>query len=185
MSSMHYGIAAPIRKAGHFIIEAALSSLLITLWACRGGTSSPQGSSTLGSAVDPQMRSIAIGACVTPPPGMLDCFAPPPAGDPSAFTGPFIGLQFARDLLATLPPANQGAFAGGPSGTFRDAGINNVIQKAQLVALNIPTNKRPSPLFGAQSFTQQMMRTEELKRQPLDPSAPLPALPFPRPSVGP
>ena len=33
------------------------------------------------------------------------------------------------DDLEDLPPANQGAFEGGPTGTFRDAGINNVIQE--------------------------------------------------------
>ena len=180
MSHNYHMLAAPIRKAGRLLIGAAFSSLLLTLGACSGATSSPQSPSAA-----PQMRSIAVGVCVTPPPGLLDCSGSPPAGDPSALTGPFIGLQFAQDLLATLPPANEGAFVGGPSGTFRDAGINNVIQKAQLVALNIPTNKRPSPLFGAQEFTQQMMRTEELGRQPLDPSAPLPTMPFPQPSIGP
>lgn len=31
------------------------------------------------------------------------------------------------DDLENLPPANQGAFEGGPTGTFQDAGINNVV----------------------------------------------------------
>ena len=44
--------------------------------------------------------------------GSLDFFGEPPLGDPSAFTGPFIGLDFARATLAQLPPANAGAFAG-------------------------------------------------------------------------
>ena len=39
------------------------------------------------------------------PAATLDVFGPPPAGDPSVFTGPFIGLNFAQALLATLPPA--------------------------------------------------------------------------------
>src|SRR6266702_4458332 len=69
-----------------------------------------------------------VGA--TPSPGApLDFFDPPPVGDPSAFTGPFIGLNFAQRLLATLAPANDGAFVGGPTGTFKDAGVNNVLPK--------------------------------------------------------
>jgi FtsP/CotA-like multicopper oxidase with cupredoxin domain len=115
----------------------------------------------------------------------LDFFGPPPPGDPSAFTGPFIGLNFAADLLATLPPANQGAFTGGPTGTFTDAGINNVVPAAQQTDANVPTNGTPSPLFGAQSFTQQLLLFEEFGREPLDPNAPAPAGPFPLPAAGP
>src|SRR5919109_5140543 len=80
----------------------------------------------------------------------LDFFGSPPPGDPSAFTGPAIGLSFAQDLLRTLPPANNGAFVGGPTGTFTDAGINNVVPAAQQTAVNVPTNGFPSPLFGAE-----------------------------------
>ena len=80
----------------------------------------------------------------------LDFFGPPPAGDPSAFTGPFIGLNFAQALLATLPPPNDGAFVGGPTGTAADAGINNVLPVALQTNANVPTNSKPSPLFGAQ-----------------------------------
>src|SRR6185369_12005662 len=95
------------------------------------------------------------------PAAVLDFFGPPPAGDPSALTGPFIGLNFAQNLLATLTPTNEGAFVGGPTGTFKDAGINNVLPPVQQTNANVPTNGKPSPLFGALPFTQQMLLFEE------------------------
>src|SRR6185369_5643352 len=119
------------------------------------------------------------------PAAVLDFFGPPPEGDPSALTGPFIGLNFAQGLLATLPEANGGAFVGGPTGTFKDAGINNVLPPALQPAVNVPTNGFPSPLFGAQSFTQQLLLFEEFGRERLDASAAIPANPFPVPTVGP
>ncbi len=115
----------------------------------------------------------------------LDFFGPPPAGDPSALTGPFIGLNFAQTLLAKLPPANDGAFLGGPTGTFKDAGVNNAVPAAQQTNANVPTNGKPSPLFGARSFTQQLLLFEEFGRDPLDQNAPAPADTFPMPTAGP
>ena len=102
----------------------------------------------------------------------LDFFGPPPAGDPSAFTGPFIGLNFAQALLATLPPANDGAFVGGTTGTFVDAGVNNVLPPGLQTAANVPTNGIPSPLFGAKPFTQQLLLFEEFGTEPLDANTP-------------
>src|SRR6185369_407946 len=119
------------------------------------------------------------------PAAPLDLFGPPPVGDPSAFTGPFIGLNFAQGFLATLPEANGGAFVGGPTGTFVDAGINNVLPPALQPAVNVPTNGFPSPLFGAQSFTQQLLLFEEFGREPLDANTPAPADTFPIPTAGP
>src|SRR5690242_4320267 len=78
------------------------------------------------------------------PAAVLDTFGPPPAGDPSAFTGPLIGENFAVDF-ESLPPSNAGAFAGGPTGTFRDAGVNNAVPQAQLLpGVDVPTNSKPS-----------------------------------------
>jgi hypothetical protein len=83
----------------------------------------------------------------------------PPDDDPSAFTGPYFG-----DLDDNLPEANEGSFEGGVTETHVDAGLNNVIpedfQRADGI-FNVPTNGPPSPLFGAQPFTQQMLRFEE------------------------
>ncbi|NIO17054.1 MAG: multicopper oxidase domain-containing protein [Deltaproteobacteria bacterium] len=127
------------------------------------------------------MTSLALAAT-------LDFFGPPPPGDPSAFTGPLIGLEYADDFLATLPHANEGAFEGGATGTFRDAGENNSVPEEEEQSggkFNVPTNSRPSPLFGATSFTQQMLRFESFGTDPLDPAGPAPAIGFPVPTTGP
>jgi FtsP/CotA-like multicopper oxidase with cupredoxin domain len=115
---------------------------------------------------------------------VLDFFGPPLADDPSAFTGPTIGLQ-AVQALATLPPANEGSFEGGPTGTHEDAGINNSVPAAAQMNTEVPTNGKPSPLFGARLFTQKMMLFEEFGTEPLDPAVPSPALAFPEPAAGP
>jgi len=115
----------------------------------------------------------------------LDFFGEPPQGDPSAFTGLFIGPDFAKDLLAQFPPANAGAFTGGATGTFKDAGTNIAVPKDQLISTNVPTNSKPSPLFGAEPFTQKVLLFEEFGTEPLDLAAPPPPNPFPRPTRGP
>ncbi len=71
------------------------------------------------------------------------------------------------DDLENLPPANQSAFEGGPTGTFQDAGINNVIQEGDQTDGDIPTGGPPSLTFGAQSFTQKMLRFEEFGTEPM------------------
>lgn len=81
--------------------------------------------------------------------------------DPSQLTGPVFG-----DLPEGLPEANHGAFEGGATGEPYDAGLENVLQAADqreslLGSFNVPTNGTPSPLFGATSFSQQMLRFEE------------------------
>ena len=83
----------------------------------------------------------------------------PHGEDPSALTDLIIG-----DLPEGLEHANKGAFEGGATGTAADASIHNVIQEdAQREdgTFNVPTNGPPSPLFGAEPFSQQMLRFEE------------------------
>ncbi len=125
-----------------------------------------------------------VGASAAPA-APLDFFGPPPVGDPSVFTGPFIGLNFAGNALNLLPPTNEGAFLGGPTGTFKDAGINNVLPPAAQPAVNVPTNGFPSPLFGAEPFSQQLLLFEEFGREPFDASMPAPVTTFPPPTLGP
>ncbi|MDD9933124.1 MAG: multicopper oxidase domain-containing protein, partial [Myxococcales bacterium] len=75
--------------------------------------------------------------------------------------------QFLSDGLEDLPPANEGALEGGPTGTASDAALTNVLADEEdrrpndATELNIPTNGPPSPLFGAQPFEQKMLRFEE------------------------
>ena len=83
----------------------------------------------------------------------------PPEDDPSHFTGPVFG-----DLPEDLPQANAGTFEGGATGTNADAEQSNVLPPSaqrEDGVFNIPSNGPPSPLFGAQPFTQQMLRFEE------------------------
>jgi FtsP/CotA-like multicopper oxidase with cupredoxin domain len=118
---------------------------------------------------------------------VLDDFGPPPAGDPSAFTGPRIGNQEAIDDLAQLPDANLGAFDGGATGTGDDAGTNNSLGENEVDSsreFDVPTGGPLSPLFGAGEFEQQMLRFEEFGTQSLA-DAPATTIPFPSPSTGP
>jgi FtsP/CotA-like multicopper oxidase with cupredoxin domain len=108
---------------------------------------------------------------------VLDDAAPPTAGDPSAYTWPYTAD------LSLLPAANAGAFGGGPTGTLDDA-HQNVVLVAPGTGLDIPTGAAPSPLFGAQPFTQQMLLFEEFGRENLA-NAPAAPLPFPQPALGP
>ena len=114
---------------------------------------------------------------------VLDNFGEPPPGDPSAFTGPAIGLAAAIQGLAQLAPANEGAFEGGATGTEADAHVNFVPQP-QANGVDIPTGAQPSPLFGAEPFTQQLLLFEEFGRDRLQ-DAPAAALAFPQPVTGP
>ncbi|HEU4405014.1 MAG TPA: multicopper oxidase domain-containing protein [Polyangiaceae bacterium] len=114
---------------------------------------------------------------------VMDTFGPPPAGDPSAFTGPAIGTAAAIDALAGLAPANEGAFEGGVTGTKEDA-HDNVVTRLPGTGVDIPTGARPSPLFGALPFTQKLLLFEEFGRDVL-PGAPAAPNPFPQPATGP
>ena len=66
--------------------------------------------------------------------------------------------------------ANAGAFEGGPTGTHLDALIELAVPEDQQRGgggINIPTGASPSPLFGAQPFTQKMLRFEEFGTEQL------------------
>ena len=79
--------------------------------------------------------------------------------DNSGLTGPVFG-----DLPKDLPEANAGALEGGETGAAEDAAIENVLQPEDQRAdgfFNVPSNGPPSPLFGAEAFTQQLFRFEE------------------------
>jgi FtsP/CotA-like multicopper oxidase with cupredoxin domain len=118
---------------------------------------------------------------------VLDNFGPPPAGDPSEHTGPLIGIQWAVDFLAGLPPANEGAFEGGATGTEADAGVNNSLGRNEVDSdreFDVPTGGPPSPLFGAGEFEQQMLLFEEFGSDRLA-GAPALTFPFPSPTTGP
>lgn len=86
------------------------------------------------------------------------------SSDPSALRDPQFG-----DLPEGLEEANQGAFEGGFTESSDDAAVENSIskenQREKGLFFNIPTNGAPSPLFGAEPFTQQFLRFEEFGYQ--------------------
>ncbi len=163
---------------------------LFTMVSCNGG-GGDDGSVNSGEEPVEDGGGVSQGDVPADPPFVFlgDFFGPPPEGDPSAFTP-----GIAEETLATLEHANKGAFVGGATGTDADVGVNNSVPVDQQRALdllnpqdvfNIPTNSRPSPMFGAQSFTQQMLRFEEFGTEPLDPNTPAPTASFPLPTLGP
>jgi len=115
---------------------------------------------------------LSITACfdsdetVVEPPSDPVVITPEPEADPSELTGPIFG-----DLPDGLDDANLGAFEGGTTGSGVDAATSNILQKAAQRddgIFNVPTNGAPSPLFGAQPFSQQMLRFEEFGPSSLD-----------------
>jgi FtsP/CotA-like multicopper oxidase with cupredoxin domain len=147
-----------------WLLPGVLLVGLFALTSCGGG-----GGGSGGSGAPPDGGTTPV----------TDVFGPPPADDPSAFTD---GIDNA--VLATLPPANEGTFAG-PNGTPVDPGVNNAVAEGQQQPdgiFNVPTNSRPSPLFGAEPFTQQMLLFEEFGTEPLSAAGPVPANPLPVPA---
>src|SRR3978361_297579 len=116
----------------------------------------------------------------------LDPFGPPPATDPSAQTDQPADPKAALLNLLTLPEANEGALElpGGVFAAKKDVGTANVIQRDALYPFNYPTNGLPSPMFGAQPFTQKLLMFEEFGPEKLDPSVVAGTSPFPRPTLG-
>ncbi len=103
----------------------------------------------------------AAPVVVEPPP-------PPVVVDPSLPTGPTFG-----DLPEGLVEANHGAMEGGPTGTHHDTSIENSVPEGQqrisiAGEFNVPTNGAPSPMFGADPFSQQLLRFEEFGAGALD-----------------
>ncbi|WP_223545978.1 Ig-like domain-containing protein [Pseudomonas sp. A-B-19] len=129
--------------------------------------------------------NISLGTANAVP---LDDFGPPPPTDPSAFSNPPADLDAAAAALRAMPPVYQGAIAL-PNGAFgarlTTPTTDNVLPPALQTSFKIPTNGKPSPLFGAQPYTQQLLLFEEFGTEKLDPTLPAPPLTFPVPLVGP
>lgn len=84
------------------------------------------------------------------------------------------------DLLTPPTETMLGSFAGGPTGTHLDVTLNNAVSPALLLngrQFDIPSGSRPSPRFGAQPFTQQMLLFEEFGSETLPVGAPAKAGP--------
>nr|WP_245726151.1 multicopper oxidase domain-containing protein [Pseudomonas jinjuensis] len=104
---------------------------------------------------------LLLGLSIATAAASLDYFGPPPPGDPSAFTDPSKDPK--AYLLEGVEEANAGAFvqAGGVEGNRKTPLKENVLPPNAQTSFNIPTNGKPSPLFGAQPFTQSLLLFEE------------------------
>ncbi len=116
------------------------------------------------------LGSIALLSFVMIDSGFIRTANAETSSDPSVPTGPLIGPPHVDDYLASLPPANEGAFDGGLTGTEHDTQINLNLGNLRDSGgkFNIPTGGSPSPLFGAQPFTQKLLRFEEFGLEPLE-----------------
>jgi FtsP/CotA-like multicopper oxidase with cupredoxin domain len=129
----------------------------------------------------------AIGSVALNAQAALDVTGPPPTTDPSHYTDqPADPTQALLDLLQAVD-ANEGSLelpGGGYLENKREVNVENVLQRDQLYPYNYPTNGLPSPLFGAQPWTQKLLMFEEFGPEKLDPAAEAGTLPFPRPKSG-
>ncbi|MFK3773357.1 Ig-like domain-containing protein [Pseudomonas sp. NPDC089406] len=122
--------------------------------------------------------------------GSLDDVSQPPPTDPSAFSDPpadAAGQAAALNALGSMPEANQGSLelSNGVYGTRATVETDNVLPPLQQTSRQYPTNGKPSPLFGAEPFTQQLLLFEEFGPEKLDPATPPGELTFPPPILGP
>jgi len=112
------------------------------------------------SAVTLLMLSLGLNPAIA---SSLDDVGQPPPTDPSAYTDQPDDPNPALLNLYTLPEANEGSLeltdgAYGDRSTVRQ---DNVLPPALQTSDKYPTNGKPSPLFGAQPFTQQLLLFEE------------------------
>ncbi|MGH8385393.1 MAG: Ig-like domain-containing protein [Pseudomonas sp.] len=117
----------------------------------------------------------------------LDDVNQPPPTDPSAYSNQPADPAAALEALKTMPSTNQGALAL-PNGVYGDRKTplaDNVLPPSLQTSFKVPSNGKPSPLFGAQPFTQQLLLFEEFGTEKLDPTLPRPPLNFPVPMAGP
>ncbi|WP_236599330.1 cytochrome c peroxidase [Ramlibacter monticola] len=131
--------------------------------------------------------SLGVAGALATQAGALDYFGPPPPDDPSFYRDPPPDADAALRSLYTLPEANLGAFElpnGEHSGKVEQR-AGNVLPPSLQSSFNYPTNGYPSPMFGAQPWTQKMLMFEEFGPEKLDPNAEAGTLPLPLPTTGP
>ncbi|MGB5829196.1 MAG: copper oxidase, partial [Pseudomonas mandelii] len=86
----------------------------------------------------------------------------PEPSDPSAYYDEPADEAAALNAILTLPEANADSFdlPDGVKGSRDTTRTENILPPAMQTSFNYPTNGKPSPLFGAQPFTQQMVLFE-------------------------
>ncbi|WP_454565065.1 multicopper oxidase domain-containing protein [Pseudomonas sp. AIG] len=111
----------------------------------------------------------------------------PETSDPSAYYDEPADEPTALNAILTMPEANEDSFdlPDGVKGNRAETRIENVLPPSVQTSFNYPTNGKPSPLYGAQPFTQQLTLFEEFGPEKLDPTTPAAPLPFPPAAIGP
>jgi hypothetical protein len=87
----------------------------------------------------------------------------PETSDPSAFYDEPADRAGALNNILTLPEANEDSFdlPDGVKGSRDSTRTENILPPTVQTSFNYPTNGKPSPLYGAQPFTQQLTLFEE------------------------
>lgn len=111
----------------------------------------------------------------------------PEASDPSAYYDEPADRAGALNAILTMPEANEDSFdlPDGVKGTRDTTRTENILPPTVQTSFNYPTNGKPSPLYGAQPFTQQLVLFEEFGPEKLDPTTPAAPLSFPPAAIGP
>ncbi|MFJ3372239.1 multicopper oxidase domain-containing protein [Pseudomonas sp. NPDC086251] len=111
----------------------------------------------------------------------------PEPSDPSAYHDEAADKAGALNGILTMPPANLDSFdlPAGVKGSKDTTRQENILPPAVQTSFNYPTNGKPSPLYGALPFTQQLVLFEEFGPEKLDPTTPAALLPFPPAAIGP
>ncbi|KII29612.1 multicopper oxidase [Pseudomonas fluorescens] len=111
----------------------------------------------------------------------------PEPTDPSAYYDEPADKAGALNAILTMPEANEDSFdlPDDTKGSRDTTRVENVLPPTMQTSFNYPTNGKPSPLFGAQPFTQQLVLFEEFGPEKLDPTTPSAPLPFPPAAIGP
>lgn len=111
----------------------------------------------------------------------------PEPSDPSAYYDEPADEPAALNAILTMPEANEDSFdlPDGVKGSRDTTRQENILPPRVQTSFNYPTNGKPSPLFGALPFTQQLVLFEEFGPEKLDPTTPSAPLPFPAAAIGP
>ena len=132
-----------LKKTSTFSMRFCSALLIISIMGC-------------GSDADPLPAA-------PEPPAPVPAPAPPASPEDAEDTSG-LRVPIQDELPIDRAPAMEHAFEGGETSSKADVTVNNVIAKdaqADNKRFDVPSNGAPSPLFGAQPFTQQFLRFEE------------------------
>jgi len=130
---------------------------------------------------------LTLGSMAVVQASPIDDESQPETSDPSAYYDEPADEPTALNAILTMPEANEDSFdlPDGIKGNRATTRTENVLPPAIQTSFNYPTNGKPSPLYGAQPFTQQLLLFEEFGPERLDPTTPAAPLPFPPAAIGP